>query len=432
MLNDEGGRTVPRVVVCVSCNAPDIEVRRAVKLANDRAASGHSVDMVLDSAVAALATGMRPDVQLVELGEPPPAYRYFCTEQADADRLFNSLLAGGHQMRPVVLLFVGSAALAITVVRARRLLGLFLNATIELPDHEPAAPTPPGTLAEVFTRWAARYVRRHATTTLRSEVAGANPTPAADDVSVIIPLYNQGEYVLEAIASVRDGLPKAEIVVVNDGSTESRTNEVFANLTDVVKVAQDNKGLSAARNSGIRHSTGSFIVPLDADDTIRPGFLRAAYRALEGNPDLDYVVGYSQYTGLLNLVYAPAGFIPELNLFVHTHGKVPGMFRRAALDRVGGYDVQFRAFEDWEVQIALHRAGQQTDVIPIIGHNYRRHADSMSFAVSNRIRDHLVHQIMRKHHAMLDIEELRIGMLVLAHFWKNEYEPSASVLLQQR
>jgi predicted glycosyltransferase involved in capsule biosynthesis len=128
----------------------------------------------------------------------------------------------------------------------------------------------------------------------------------------------------------------------------------------------------------------------------------------------------------------PAGFIPEVNLFLHTNGKAVGMYRRAALLAVGGYDEDFTAFEDWELQVALHRAGYLTDVIPCLGQTYRRHLESMTFTKSNAMRDQLIQQLIRKHVAMLSPEELRTGLLILSHFWKNGYEPSTSVALQRR
>jgi GT2 family glycosyltransferase len=362
---------------------------------------------------------------LIELDPRRPGHWYFCEEHADADRVFDTLIARGFEAQPAALIFVGCPALALTVVRARRLLGLFPNATIETTGPEAATGGSVGTLVEVFTRWAAHYVQRHVTTVL------GDLAVAPGRVSVVIPLFNQGRYVHEAIASVRRDLADAEIVVVNDGSTDRETNAVFAGLTGVTKVSQENQGLSAARNTGIRHSTGTYVVPLDADDLIKPGFLATARRALDGNPELAYVVGYSEYIGLLQLTYSPAGFIPELNLFLHTHGKTTGMYRRDALGGIGGYDPRFPAFEDWELQVALYRAGHQTDVLPIVAHLYRRHADSMSFTVSNAIRHRLVQQIMRKHLPMLGVDDLHTGMLVLVHMWKTEYEPSTSVILQR-
>jgi hypothetical protein len=411
-VHDDGRR---RVVVCGA------DVREGVRIAN--AARGEIC--LLELRPRSALTGLSPAVRVIEPAGRRPGHWYFCAEQADADRVFDTLVACGYDRCPLTVTFAGCAWAALTLVRARRLLGMFRDATIETAGPEPAVAEPPGTVSDVFKRWATCHVRRYASSVLEA------PPGRAGRVSVVIPLFNQGRYVREAVASVRRDLPEAEIVVVNDGSTDSETNRVFAGLRGVVKVDQPNQGLSGARNAGIERSTGTYVVPLDADDTIEPGFLPAARRALDAEPGLAHVVGYVEYTGLLKLTYVPAGFIPELNLFLHTHGKATGMFRRDALRSIGGYDRRFRAFEDWEIQVALHRAGHRTEVMPLVGHSYRRHSDSMSFSVSNKIRPHLVQQLMRKHLAMLDPEDLRTGMLVLANLWKTEYEPSTSVLLQR-
>ena len=293
----------------------------------------------------------------------------------------------------------------------------------------PSAGGPSGTRSA--RRQRQRRVASHPHTESRS-------TPEAQPgsqgtISVIIPLFNQGLYVRDAITSAVDqGVSDLEVVVVNDGSTDPETNRIFEALRGVTKVKQDNKGLSAARNVGIRHSSGDYVVPLDADDLLPPGFASRAREALDRHPDIAYLVPNIRYTGLLDHTYVPAGFIPELSLFLHTHGKSVGIYRRTALQHVGGYDENFSAFEDWELQVTLHRAGFRTDVIPYLGQVYRRHLESMTFTKSNAIRDQLLHQLLRKHVAMLSVEELRTGLLVLTHFWKNAYEPSTSVALQHR
>ena len=85
-------------------------------------------------------------------------------------------------------------------------------------------------------------------------------------VSVIIPCYNHAQFLPDAIRSVQQQTySPVEIVVVNDGSTDD--TETVAKQFDTVKhIYQTNRGLSAARNTGIEHSSGEFLVFLDADD----------------------------------------------------------------------------------------------------------------------------------------------------------------------
>src|SRR5262245_20604446 len=92
-------------------------------------------------------------------------------------------------------------------------------------------------------------------------------------VSVIIPCYNHAHYLGEAIESVlAQTVQDFEIIVVDDGSTDS-TADVAARYPRVRYVRQNNQGLSAARNTGIKHGLGRFLVFLDADDLLLPGAL---------------------------------------------------------------------------------------------------------------------------------------------------------------
>src|SRR5690606_9312317 len=87
-----------------------------------------------------------------------------------------------------------------------------------------------------------------------------------DKVSVIIPCFNHAHYLSTALESVQDqDHEQIEIIVVDDGSTDN-TKEVATKYPNVKYIYKANAGLPAARNTGIDHSTGKFIVFLDADD----------------------------------------------------------------------------------------------------------------------------------------------------------------------
>jgi GT2 family glycosyltransferase len=283
----------------------------------------------------------------------------------------------------------------------------------------------PNQMAESMARVYASHVpwNAHAETSLR---------PADDLVSVVIPLFNQGHFLLGAIESVRTaGYPHIEIVVVDDGSTDQQTIEIFDKLTGVTKVRQANAGLSAARNAGIAAAAGRYVVPLDSDDLLSEGFLGPAVDALRRNPDLGYVAGYLRYFGLLDYTHVPAGYVPHLSLVVNTHVRATALFKREALVLIGGYDVELPAFEDWDVHVRLALAGYTSDILPLEGHRYRRHAESMTFSSSNAIRRELLQHLMRKHLGSIDHAHACDLLILMANLWKTGYEPSASVRLQQ-
>ena len=93
-------------------------------------------------------------------------------------------------------------------------------------------------------------------------------------VSVIIPAYNCEEYIEQAILScLCQDYENIEIVVVNDGSTDSTFEKIipFADKGNVIVINQSNQGVSAARNVGIENASGDYVTFLDADDALSPG-----------------------------------------------------------------------------------------------------------------------------------------------------------------
>jgi len=116
---------------------------------------------------------------------------------------------------------------------------------------------------------------------------------ATKKVSVIIPAYNQGLYLKEAIQSVLDQTyPNFDLVIVDDGSTDD-TAEVVHRFRDqrIRYIYQENRGLSAARNTGIQHSDGELLTFLDSDDLFFPDKLEVLVAELEQHPEVGFVAG---------------------------------------------------------------------------------------------------------------------------------------------
>ncbi|MFB9722019.1 glycosyltransferase [Planobispora longispora] len=265
--------------------------------------------------------------------------------------------------------------------------------------------------------------------TLRERPPRARRVSRRHRVSFVIPLYNQGAFVREAVASARatrcDGAD-VEIVVVDDGSTDDRTRRVFDGLDGVTKVRQRNKGLAGARNAGIRASSGDLVVPLDADDLVAESFTGKALGALADDDALAYVSCYSRNFGLFGGVLAAVGNVPGLMPFLHTDARCTSLYRRTALDRVGGYDEEMPAYEDWDLQIRLRKAGLLGDVIPEALFFYRRHPGSLVHRYSNAARVELIQYLMRKHADLLEPQGLDLA-LKLIDLWRNKFEPSESM-----
>jgi glycosyltransferase involved in cell wall biosynthesis len=216
-----------------------------------------------------------------------------------------------------------------------------------------------------------------------------------------------------------------EVVVVDDGSTDPATRQVFNELRGVVKVRQDNQGLAAARNAGIAASSGTLILALDADDLVDPAYAGLAARALERCPDLAYVTSYARNFGLFDGGFAPVGNVLTLMPFLHTDGRSASLYRRSALEQVGGYDEDLSAYEDWDLQIRLGKAGLAGDVLPLELFLYRRHRASLVFRHSNANRVELVQYLMRRHADLLTPQGLELA-LKLVQLWRTGFESSES------
>src|SRR5262245_46858211 len=104
-------------------------------------------------------------------------------------------------------------------------------------------------------------------------------------VSIVIPTYNREDLVAQAIESaVAQTHPRCEVIVVDDGSTDATADVLRRFEGRIIAVRQENKGLSGARNTGIRKASGSFVGFLDSDDLWEPPLVAAALSVFDAHP----------------------------------------------------------------------------------------------------------------------------------------------------
>lgn len=188
-------------------------------------------------------------------------------------------------------------------------------------------------------------------------------------ISVVIPCYNHGEFLREAIQSVMICMfDRYEIIVVNDGSSDACTLRVldelekeFSDERNTVFVHQENAGVSAARNNGIRLSRGEYILPLDADDKIRPNYLGHAVEILDKHPDIGIVYPYVQLFGERHELCEFPSFDAN-RLLLYNFIVACSVFKKSVWNDCGGYDPEMRlGYEDWEFWIrVMKKAGNFT------------------------------------------------------------------------
>jgi glycosyltransferase involved in cell wall biosynthesis len=203
-------------------------------------------------------------------------------------------------------------------------------------------------------------------------------------VSVVIPCFDQGHYLREALQSVlAQTLPPAEIVVVDDGSTDN-TAAIAREYSKVRCIHQRNRGLASARNAGATHTTGEHIVFLDADDRLKPDALAIGLRELVAHPACALVWGrcvrIDQDGRELPTVPPPPvvgdAFEALLrNNFIWT--PAVAMFRRSVCGPLLRFNPAVDAAADYELYLRIVRH------FPIHGHagvvaEYRLHGASMS------------------------------------------------------
>jgi glycosyltransferase involved in cell wall biosynthesis len=194
-------------------------------------------------------------------------------------------------------------------------------------------------------------------------------------VSVIMAAYNVEPYIREALESLlaQDWDP-FEVVVVDDGSTD-RTGEIVQSFGQVRYVRQDNAGPAAARNAAIAQATGAFVANFDSDDLLPPWRLGVQVRYLLEHPAVACVFGRQEWLDAppwlgRDVVYGDLDGIPLSS----------AMFRREALEELGGYDSRFEPSEDMDLVIRMRERGLEYVVLPDLVLYRRYHASSLTGA----------------------------------------------------
>jgi len=185
----------------------------------------------------------------------------------------------------------------------------------------------------------------------------ASKTPL---VSVIIPTYNRGWIIQEAIDSVLDqDFSDYELIVVDDGSGDNTLEILGAYGKAIAVLHQSNKGVSAARNRGIAEASGRFIAFLDSDDLWLPGKLATQVKFFEENADA--LINQTQEIWIRNgLRVNPkkrhhkfSGMIFERSLALCLVSPSAVMLKKNLFDTVGVFDEHLPACEDYDLWLRI-------------------------------------------------------------------------------
>jgi SAM-dependent methyltransferase len=251
----------------------------------------------------------------------------------------------------------------------------------------------------------------------------ASPSTGQPLVSVIIPCYNHGRYLVEAFESIwQQQYPAIEILVVDDGSTDD-TPQIVAAYPSVRYVYQPNQGLSAARNTGITHSTGHYLVFLDADDWLLPNALARNAHYLNQNAALAFVSGGH------NKVFVATGQVTkETQEVVNNHyyhllwGNYIGMhatvmYQRWVFDTFQ-YDPTLPACEDYDLYLRVARAHPVAHHTHLIA-AYRLHTTNMSGNTALMLAT--VMAVLKRQQPLLRTEQEQQGYASGLANWQKYY-----------
>jgi glycosyltransferase involved in cell wall biosynthesis len=217
-------------------------------------------------------------------------------------------------------------------------------------------------------------------------VASRYGAPASHDaatVGVVITTYNHAHFLEQALESVRaQTRPCNAVVVVDDGSSDDPA-AVVARFPEARLIRQENRGLAAARNTGLASLDTAYVVFLDADDRLEPGAVEAGLACFARVPDSGFVYGGHRYIDAdgqpIGERFEPPGEQPYLQLlrgnFIAMHGTV--LYRRDRLLAVGAFDERLRRCEDYDVYLRMAQRYPVTGYPDLIA-AYRLHPDNMS------------------------------------------------------
>jgi glycosyltransferase involved in cell wall biosynthesis len=269
-------------------------------------------------------------------------------------------------------------------------------------------------------RWLPRSVRQSIKDLSHRALGGSlQPYPVVESLvelwprdksllSVIVPCYNYGAYIREALKSLRSQTFEGfETIVVDDGSIDSVTLQVLEEFEreGIRILRQEHSGPARALNLGVSAASGKYICCLSADDTVEPTYFEKCLCLLESNPGVSFAYSYVRAFGYEDRVGVTKPFSLRL-LLAYNHVCGSAVVRRKAWQTVGGFDPTMPAYEDWDFWIRLGKAGLRGRLVPESLFNWRRHRDTFGSRVDEK-RPELLARI-RCNHAELFSHPKRI------------------------
>lgn len=257
-----------------------------------------------------------------------------------------------------------------------------------------------------------------------------------ESVSIIIPYYNLGLYLAEAIESIESQTVKpSEIIICNDGSDDPHSLEVLDQYREkLIVIDKENTGLANTRNKAIEISKSKYIICLDADDLLKPNYIERCLKEFELYPEVGFVTTWVRTFENSSHVWKTSSHNPELLLrenCVH----VASMFKKICWEEVGGYNENMPGYQDWNFWLNIVGKGYRWSCIEKELFLYRVRKSSM-ITNSDGVRPQILEMIIKSNFSLYKeyLVRVLIGMDVDKVMLRERIEELESYLdlLEQR
>lgn len=224
-------------------------------------------------------------------------------------------------------------------------------------------------------------------------------------VSIIIPCYKTEKTLSETLQSVLDqNFNEWEALIINDGSPdnlEAIAIEWMQKEARFKYFKKDNGGLGSARNYGIHHAIGEYVLPLDSDNKIRPDFVKNALKVFQSKSNIGVVYGDAMRFGEEHSIWNVGDF-DLYRILEHNYIDACTLIRKAVFDLVGGYDenMPFQGHEDWDFWLSVVGSPYEFYYLKEITFDYRVTSTSMIHSFNLEMISQNVSYIQKKHYEL--------------------------------
>ena len=225
-------------------------------------------------------------------------------------------------------------------------------------------------------------------------------------VSILMPIYNYGDRINQTLNSIfEQDYTNYEIILVDDGSTDEYVKLKLKQLENNERmkvVYKENGGPSSARNEAFKHSKGNYILPLDSDDMIRPGYIKSCVEILTKNENVSPVYCDTHHVGQMNGVEKRPEWSKE-RLIGGPFIVNCSMMHRKAFEKVNGYDENLTGWEDYDMWLRMMKQGYEGKRIPKPMFVYFHHENDGTVSTgANKNMQELHARIINKNFEVVD------------------------------